>query len=34
MPVSSQAAALKEKFNIDLRVMGITGSKKMIFSDT
>ncbi|KAI3878928.1 hypothetical protein MKX03_037325 [Papaver bracteatum] len=28
-----QAAVLKEKFNIDLRVMGITGSKKMVLSD-
>ncbi|CAL9158713.1 unnamed protein product [Musa hybrid cultivar] len=28
-----QAAALKEKFNIDLRVMGITGSQTMILSD-
>ncbi|KAJ8506718.1 hypothetical protein OPV22_007604 [Ensete ventricosum] len=28
-----QAAALKEKFNIDLRVMGITGSRTMILSD-
>ncbi|KAF7153841.1 hypothetical protein RHSIM_Rhsim01G0004600 [Rhododendron simsii] len=29
-----QAAALKEKFKIDLRVMGITGSKTMLLSDT
>ncbi|WOL19567.1 bifunctional aspartokinase/homoserine dehydrogenase 1, chloroplastic [Canna indica] len=29
-----QAAILKEKFNIDLRVMGITGSKTMVLSDT
>ncbi|KAL0359968.1 UNVERIFIED_CONTAM: Bifunctional aspartokinase/homoserine dehydrogenase 1, chloroplastic [Sesamum radiatum] len=29
-----QAAVLKEKFNIDLRVMGITGSKTMLLSDT
>ncbi|CAI9117153.1 OLC1v1018497C1 [Oldenlandia corymbosa var. corymbosa] len=28
-----QAAVLKEKFNIDLRVLGITGSKKMLLSD-
>ncbi|XP_027160145.1 bifunctional aspartokinase/homoserine dehydrogenase 1, chloroplastic-like [Coffea eugenioides] len=28
-----QAAVLKEKFNIDLRVMGITGSRKMLLSD-
>ncbi|XP_072962925.1 bifunctional aspartokinase/homoserine dehydrogenase 1, chloroplastic-like [Typha angustifolia] len=28
-----QAAVLKEKFNIDLRVMGITGSRTMILSD-
>ncbi|KAJ8427913.1 hypothetical protein Cgig2_023289 [Carnegiea gigantea] len=28
-----QAAVLKEKFNIDLRVMGITGSKNMLLSD-
>ncbi|KAK9673068.1 hypothetical protein RND81_12G144000 [Saponaria officinalis] len=28
-----QAAVLKEKFNIDLRVLGITGSKKMVLSD-
>ncbi|KAK6116728.1 hypothetical protein DH2020_049548 [Rehmannia glutinosa] len=27
------AAALKEKFNIDLRVMGITGSRTMLLSD-
>ncbi|KAJ0987088.1 hypothetical protein J5N97_005444 [Dioscorea zingiberensis] len=32
--LKDQAAALKEKFNIDLRVMGITGSKKMILSNT
>ncbi|KAM0941507.1 putative homoserine dehydrogenase, Aspartate kinase [Dioscorea sansibarensis] len=31
--LKDQAAALKEKFNIDLRVMGIIGSKKMILSD-
>ncbi|XP_058215015.1 bifunctional aspartokinase/homoserine dehydrogenase, chloroplastic-like [Rhododendron vialii] len=29
-----QAAVLKEKFKIDLRVMGITGSKTMLLSDT
>ncbi|KAL8170616.1 hypothetical protein V2J09_022420 [Rumex salicifolius] len=29
-----QAAVLKEDFNIDLRVMGITSSKKMVLSDT
>ncbi|XP_042432339.1 bifunctional aspartokinase/homoserine dehydrogenase 1, chloroplastic-like [Zingiber officinale] len=29
-----QTATLKEKFNIDLRVMGITGSSKMVLSDT
>ncbi|CAA0809832.1 Bifunctional aspartokinase/homoserine dehydrogenase 2- chloroplastic [Striga hermonthica] len=29
-----QAAVLKENFNIDLRVMGITGSKTMLLSDT
>ncbi|KAG5559655.1 hypothetical protein RHGRI_009249 [Rhododendron griersonianum] len=29
-----QAAVLKEKFNIDLRVMGITGSRRMLLSDT
>ncbi|KAF7149221.1 hypothetical protein RHSIM_Rhsim03G0264300 [Rhododendron simsii] len=29
-----QAAILKEKFNIDLRVMGITGSRRMLLSDT
>ncbi|KAL3830358.1 hypothetical protein ACJIZ3_019160 [Penstemon smallii] len=29
-----QTAVLKEKFNIDLRVMGITGSKTMLLSDT
>ncbi|KAK9724171.1 hypothetical protein RND81_05G053600 [Saponaria officinalis] len=28
-----QAAELKEKFNIDLRVMGITSSKKMVLSE-
>ncbi|KAI8565820.1 hypothetical protein RHMOL_Rhmol03G0291100 [Rhododendron molle] len=28
-----QAAVLKEKFNIDLRVMGITGSRRMLLSD-
>ncbi|CAI9757777.1 unnamed protein product [Fraxinus pennsylvanica] len=28
-----QAAVLKEKFNIDLRVMGITGSRTMLLSD-
>ncbi|KAI8017548.1 hypothetical protein LOK49_LG04G00291 [Camellia lanceoleosa] len=28
-----QAAVLKEKFNIDLRVMGITGSKRMLLND-
>ncbi|KAJ8446395.1 hypothetical protein Cgig2_019288 [Carnegiea gigantea] len=28
-----QAAALKEKFNIDLRVMGITSSKKMLLAE-
>ncbi|KAL9173563.1 hypothetical protein ABFS82_03G123400 [Erythranthe guttata] len=30
--LSEQAAALKEKFNIDLRVMGITGSSTMVLS--
>ncbi|KAJ8759499.1 hypothetical protein K2173_007112 [Erythroxylum novogranatense] len=29
-----QAAVLKEEFNIDLRVMGITGSRTMLLSDT
>ncbi|XP_028084269.1 bifunctional aspartokinase/homoserine dehydrogenase, chloroplastic-like isoform X2 [Camellia sinensis] len=29
-----QAAVLKEQFNIDLRVMGITGSRRMLLSDT
>ncbi|XP_020103203.1 bifunctional aspartokinase/homoserine dehydrogenase 1, chloroplastic [Ananas comosus] len=29
-----QAAALKEEFNIDLRVMGITGSRTMVLNDT
>ncbi|XP_024044172.1 bifunctional aspartokinase/homoserine dehydrogenase 1, chloroplastic [Citrus clementina] len=29
-----QAAVLKEDFNIDLRVMGITGSRTMVLSDT
>ncbi|KAH9623594.1 hypothetical protein KSS87_017318 [Heliosperma pusillum] len=29
----AKAAELKEKFNIDLRVLGITGSKKMVLSD-
>ncbi|XP_073062708.1 LOW QUALITY PROTEIN: bifunctional aspartokinase/homoserine dehydrogenase, chloroplastic-like [Primulina eburnea] len=29
-----QAAVLKEKFNIDLRVMGIMGSSTMLLSDT
>ncbi|GMP36520.1 hypothetical protein CsSME_00008627 [Camellia sinensis var. sinensis] len=28
-----QAAVLKEKFNMDLRVMGITGSKRMLLND-
>ncbi|CAI9754276.1 unnamed protein product [Fraxinus pennsylvanica] len=28
-----QAAVLKEKFNIDLRVMGVTGSRTMLLSD-
>ncbi|KAM7256040.1 hypothetical protein ACFE04_011781 [Oxalis oulophora] len=28
-----QAAVLKEEFNIDLRVMGITGTRKMLLSD-
>lgn len=28
-----QAAVLKEEFNIDLRVMGITGSRTMVLSD-
>ncbi|KAK4391329.1 Bifunctional aspartokinase/homoserine dehydrogenase 1, chloroplastic [Sesamum angolense] len=32
--LKDQAAVLKEKFNIDLRVMGITGSKTMLLSDT
>lgn len=31
--LKDQAAALKEKFNIDLRVMGITGSRHMLLSD-
>ncbi|KAJ3693229.1 hypothetical protein LUZ60_008709 [Juncus effusus] len=31
--LKDQAAVLKEEFNIDLRVMGITGSNKMILSD-
>nr|GMD04507.1 bifunctional aspartokinase/homoserine dehydrogenase, chloroplastic-like [Ipomoea batatas] len=31
--LKDQAAFLKEKFNIDLRVMGITGSKKMLLSE-
>lgn len=30
----SQAAELKEKFNIDLRVLGITSSKNMLLSDS
>ena len=29
-----QAAVLKEKYNIDLRVMGITGSRSMLLSGT
>ncbi|XP_047329938.1 bifunctional aspartokinase/homoserine dehydrogenase, chloroplastic-like [Impatiens glandulifera] len=29
-----QAAILKERFNIDLRVMGITSSKRMLLNDT
>ncbi|XP_062019440.1 bifunctional aspartokinase/homoserine dehydrogenase 1, chloroplastic-like isoform X1 [Rosa rugosa] len=29
-----QAATLKEEFNIDLRVMGITGSRTMLLSET
>ncbi|KAK2988129.1 hypothetical protein RJ640_017461 [Escallonia rubra] len=29
-----QAAVLKEKFNIDLRVMGITGSRTMLLNET
>ncbi|KAH7855236.1 hypothetical protein Vadar_022729 [Vaccinium darrowii] len=29
-----QAAVLKEQFNIDLRVMGIAGSRRMLLSDT
>lgn len=29
-----QAATLKEEFNIDLRVMGITGSSTMLLSDS
>jgi len=28
-----QASTLKEEFNIDLRVMGILGSKSMLLSD-
>ncbi|XP_031488783.1 bifunctional aspartokinase/homoserine dehydrogenase 1, chloroplastic-like [Nymphaea colorata] len=28
-----QAATLKEEFNIDLRVMGITGTRKMVLND-
>ncbi|KAF6152315.1 hypothetical protein GIB67_005969 [Kingdonia uniflora] len=31
--LKDQVAILKEEFNIDLRVMGITGSKTMILSD-
>ncbi|XP_052200278.1 bifunctional aspartokinase/homoserine dehydrogenase, chloroplastic-like isoform X2 [Diospyros lotus] len=31
--LKDQAAVLKEKFNIDLRVMGITGSRRMLLSD-
>lgn len=31
--LKDQAAVLKEKFNIDLRVMGITGSRSMVLSD-
>ncbi|KAK4787981.1 hypothetical protein SAY86_019300 [Trapa natans] len=30
--LKDQAAVLKEEFNIDLRVMGITGSRKMLLS--
>ncbi|KAL6977741.1 Bifunctional aspartokinase/homoserine dehydrogenase 1, chloroplastic [Sarracenia purpurea var. burkii] len=29
-----QAAVLKEKLNIDMRIMGITGSRRMLLSDT
>ncbi|KAH6833981.1 aspartate homoserine dehydrogenase i [Perilla frutescens var. hirtella] len=32
--LKEQAAVLKEKSNIDLRVLGITGSKTMLLSDT
>ncbi|XP_057974069.1 bifunctional aspartokinase/homoserine dehydrogenase 1, chloroplastic-like isoform X2 [Malania oleifera] len=32
--LKDQAAVLKEEFNIDLRVMGITGSSTMLLSDT
>ncbi|GLT71547.1 hypothetical protein SLA2020_435570 [Shorea laevis] len=31
--LSDQAAVLKEEFNIDLRVLGITGSRTMLLSD-
>ncbi|XP_065881177.1 bifunctional aspartokinase/homoserine dehydrogenase 1, chloroplastic-like [Euphorbia lathyris] len=31
--LKDQAAVLKEEFNIDLRVMGITGSKRMLLSE-
>ncbi|CAH9141565.1 unnamed protein product [Cuscuta epithymum] len=31
--IKDQAAFLKEKFNIDLRVMGITGSREMLLCD-
>jgi hypothetical protein len=30
----SQAAVLKEEFKIDLRVIGITGSSKMLMSES
>ncbi|XP_057793751.1 bifunctional aspartokinase/homoserine dehydrogenase, chloroplastic-like [Salvia miltiorrhiza] len=32
--LKEQAAVLKEKSNIDLRVLGVTGSKTMLLSDT
>lgn len=32
--LTMQAAVLKEKSNIDLRVFGVTGSKTMLLSDT
>ena len=32
--IFSQAAVLKEEFKIDLRVIGITGSSKMLLSES